>query len=57
MHNANDHVFDGQVVRTREVVQATDAADQANMRNKENRKAYETQYKMLGKSWWKKDRA
>ena len=53
--HANGHVFDGQVARTREVVQATDAADQANMRNKENRKAYESQYKMLGKRWWKKD--
>ena len=55
--HVNGNVFDGQVARTREVVQATDAADQANMRNKENRKEYEAQYKVLGKSWWKKDRA
>ena len=51
----NDHVNDGQIARTRTVVQATDAVDIANMRNKENRKDYETYYKKLGKSWWKKE--
>ena len=53
----NDHVNDGKIARTCKVVQATDAVDIANMRNKENRKDYETYYKKLGKNWWKKDHA
>ena len=51
----NGHVNDGQIAWTRKVVQATGAVDIANMRNKENRKDYETYYKKLGKSWWNKE--
>ena len=48
----NDH--GDEVTRTREVVQTTDSAEQANTRNKQNRNMYENMYKKLGKSWWKK---
>ena len=52
---ADGRVNDGQIVWTRTVVQLSESEDIVNMCNKENREEYEEYYKMLGKSWWKKE--
>ena len=48
---------DGQIVqtRTRTEVQLGESMGFTNMHNKESREAYEETYKLLGKSWWKKE--